>query len=132
VRARRSKVLVLKTRRENIDKVIECSKHAAHSCARAQVGDYVLIAQTKNSLRRGEKSIRYMAVFDGCYEDERGESEATWGRHWTYIIRLRNVKGVRPFNVEDLQVSDRNYGPIMVPFALHESDEDAILKWINR
>ena len=124
-------MLLLKTRKENLDGVIASSKHATHYLPKAAPGDPVLIAQTKASLDKGEKSVRYIATFQECYKDRLGESVKTWGKPWRYIVKLSHMQEVTPFNLEDIQRSNFQYGPVRTHCALLKEDEQAVLDWLG-
>jgi 5-methylcytosine-specific restriction enzyme A len=45
------------------------------------------------------------------YEDLDHESDKIWGHHWQYIIEGTDVRILkRPFNMQDIQITDTNYG----------------------
>ncbi len=125
-------MLLLKTRLENIPGVLESSKHATHQVPSANPDDLVLIAITKGTLPRGEKSIQYVARFSGVHRDDKGEAIDIWRNPWRYIIELEDIKEVPPFNIEEIQASMRSYGYVRTHCRLHPDDEDAVLRWIGQ
>src|SRR3990170_5767507 len=102
-------MLLLKTRLENIPGVLQSSKHATHQLPRAEPGDLVLIAITRNTLPKGQKAIQYIARFHGLRRDRSGESIEIWRNPWRYIIDLGDLREVDPFNIEEVQASMQNY-----------------------
>jgi len=124
-------MILFKNRADTLEQVLANSKHASNTIPNnANHGDIILIAQTMGTLRPNEKSIRYIMRYDRAYEDTSGESLALWGRQWKYIISGYNVQPVEPFNLEDIQVSEHNYKPIMTHCNLRAEDESAVLDWI--
>jgi len=125
-------MLLLKTGSDTLKQVIENSKHASHSIPKGiRRGDIILIAQTKHTLEKNQKSIQYLMCFDECYEDRNNESDALWGKHWKYIIKGYDLRPVEPFNIEEIQVSNINYGPIMTHRLLEKEDVAAVEKHLR-
>ena len=125
-------MLLLKTTLETLDQVIKNCKHASHNRPKEVLkGDIILIAQTKRTLINHKKSIRFIMHLDDCYEDKSNESDKIWGRHWKYIIKGYNLQSIKPFDIEEIQVSTKNYGPIVTHCSLLKEDEDAVLAWIK-
>jgi len=124
-------MLLLKTRAETLPGVLGNAKHASFTRPNADPGDPILIAQTKSTLEPGQKSIRHVMTFVACYEDINNESDRIWGKHWTYIIEGRDVRVIKPFNLEDIQISDHNYDPIVTHGRLKDEDEAAVLAYLS-
>lgn len=123
-------MLLLKTRLENIPGVLRSSKHATHQLPKAEPGDLVLIAITRNTLPKGQKAIQYVARFRGLRQDRSGESIEIWKNPWRYVIDLGDVREADPFNIEDIQVSTQNYGAVRTHCALKPEDEEAVTRWL--
>jgi 5-methylcytosine-specific restriction protein A len=120
-------MILLKTGAETLGAVLEKAKHAQHGRPRgAEPGDTILIAQTKGTLRPGQKPIRWIMEYVGAYEDVRGESERIWGKHWPYIIEGRNVRDVEPFDIADLQVTGKDYGAVQAQCPVEPEDAAAV------
>lgn len=124
-------MLLLKTSAETLPGVLGNAKHASFTRPNAEPGDLILIAQTKGTLKPGQKSIRHVMTFVACYEDIDNESDHIWGKRWTYIIEGRDVQAIKPFNLEDIQISDHKYGPIMTHGRLKDEDEAAVLVYLS-
>jgi len=123
-------VILIKVAANTIEDVIANSKSASNTIPNAVKGDIVLISQTINTLSRGDKSIRYIMSFDECYEDLNNESEKLWGKKWKYIISCSSVQPIEAFNLEDIQISNHNYKPVVTHCKLHSEDEEAVASWI--
>lgn len=125
-------LLLLKTSGETIGNVIRHAKHATNAIPNAQPGDLLLIAQTISSLELGEKQIRYVMTFKGYRLDTQGESQRIWGKQWKYMIDGYDVTEVPGFDLKDIQVTNKNYGPVVTHCRLDPKDEKAILKYISK
>ena len=125
-------MLLLKTSKETIDNVVKYAKHATDTIPNAQLGDLILIAQTITSLEIGQKQIRYIMTFKGHRLDTSAESLRIWGKQWKYMIDGYDVTQILGFNLKDIQVSDKNYGPIVTHCRLNPEDEEAVLKHISK
>lgn len=116
-------MLIIRTSKETLPKVIKYCKHALAVKPKLSQGEIVLIAQKKGTLSPGDKPIKYIMEFSGIYPDNNGESKRIWGKHWRYILDGRNChKLKKPFDISDVQVSSHNYrqgGPFM-----HIAQED--------
>lgn len=53
------------------------------------------------------------------------------GRKWKFIIPGENSRPVEPFDIDDIQVSDKNYNPVVTHCKVEESDEEKVLEWIS-
>ena len=125
-------MLLLKTRAETLETVIKHSKHALHSIPNGiKRGDILLIAQTVHTLKKHQKSIRYLMFFDECYEDRDNESDALWGKHWKYIIKGK-IQPIEPFDIKDIQVSKKNYASVMTYCFLSAEDEIAVKEYLSK
>ena len=125
-------MLLIKTRSDTLRQVIDNCKHATDSIpGEIKHGDIILISQTKKTLRKNQKSIGCLMHFDKIYEDLKNESDALWGQHWRYIIKGYDIQNIKnPFNIEDIQASKKNYGPIVTHCSLLKEDEDAVQKYL--
>lgn len=103
-------VILLRTSPETIGNVVIHAKYALKGeLRRFRPGDIALIAQKAATVPDG-KPIRYMMRFVRSYRDSKNESDAIWGRHWAYIIECRDCRPLlRPFNIRQIQVTDKNY-----------------------
>ena len=122
-------MLLLKTSFKNLPGVLTHSKHASDRYPSAGPGDLVLIAITRTTLPKGEKSIQHVARLGRVRRDTSNESSAIWGgTGWFYIIELDDIRDVDPFNLEEVQESAKNYGPVVTHVRLLPQDEDAVLR----
>jgi len=112
--------------------VLETSKHATHQLPKVEPGDLVLIAITKTTLPKGEKSIQQIGRFVQLHRDVRGESGEIWKKHWKYIIELEDVHDVEPFNLEEVQRTMHPYGTVRTHCALLPEDEQAVEEWLRQ
>jgi 5-methylcytosine-specific restriction enzyme A len=124
-------MVLFKTGLTNLTNVLSHCKHAFHHEVKCSKGEMILIQQTYNSLRSHEKSIRWVMDYVRTYFDSTGESDQIWGNHWNYIIEGKNLRSVEPFDMDDLQVSDKNYKSAVTHVWIESSDEVAILDWIE-
>ncbi len=69
--------------------------------------------------------------FVSCAEDTGNESQRIWGKHWRYIIRGENVRSVEPFDIDEIKVTDKDYGAIQTHGLVDHRDEEVILQWIQ-
>ena len=124
-------MILIKNTADTLGQVIANMRSASNTLpGKVQHGDIVLVAQTKNTLKKGEKSIRYVMYFDESYEDVSNESEALWGKKWKYIIKCFGIRSVEAFDIEDIQVSKHNYKAVVTHCSLLKEDEEAVLDWI--
>lgn len=125
-------MFILKTKKETLSAVLKHQKHASDTELKNAInGDIILISQTKDSLSDDEKSIKYSMKFKRCYKDSNNESNKIWGKHWKYIIEGYNVKPLSiPFNIEDIQVSNKNYAPVVTHCRVDPLDEKEVLKYL--
>jgi 5-methylcytosine-specific restriction protein A len=125
-------MILFKNKAETMEGVLGEAKHATDARPRnANRGDIILIAQTKDTLRPGQKPIRWMMNFVSCEEDVNNESDRIWGRHWRYIINGENVRPVEPFDIDEIKISSKNYGATRVHAEVNPEDEAIILGWIS-
>ena len=94
-------------------------------------GDIILISQTKNTLKNDEKPICWIMDFVSCDKDTKNLSKKIWGKEWKFLIRGENLRPVEPFDIDDVQVSDKNYNPVVTHCKVEEADVEKILDWIN-
>lgn len=124
-------MLLLKTTTEHMDGVRKNSAHASDGVPRdLQIGDWLLIQVTSGPPGNEVQRVKYAMRFASCDADTTGESQRIWGRQWKYLIRgidFRQLK--RPFDIEDIQVSQANYGQGVIRFAyVAPADEAEILQ----
>lgn len=125
-------MLLIKTSIATLEAVLREAKHALHLRPQGlEFGDIILIAQTKDSLRRKQKAIRWIMNYVQIYKDVNDESDKIWGKHWPYIIEGDNVRSVEPFNIEDIQITNKHYGSAQAFSPINPEDESAILQWIG-
>lgn len=105
-------MVIFRTSKETIDKVVSHCKHALNGKPDLTPGEDILISQTVSTTRDGRPPIRYIMQFVRIYRDTDGESKRIWGKKWNYIIEGENcITLKKPFNISNHQVSDKNYGP---------------------
>ena len=122
-------MLLLKTSKDTLPKVIETGKHALMARPEYTPGEIVLIAQTKEDLGSDEAPIKYRMEIVQIYEDKNNESESIWGRHWKYIVEGRNcVQLKNPFDIVDVQITDKNYITGGTFFHIERADAEALMK----
>jgi len=103
-------MILIKTHKSNLSKVVEHCKHALNVQPNLKQGDLILIAQTKRDLLPGEKPIKYIMEFSRIYRDIYNESFKIWGKKWKYIIEGINCRALKnPFDISLIQISDHNY-----------------------
>ena len=107
-----TKIVILKTKKIYLDHVVSMKIHATDGLPRdVNRGDIVLIAQTKETLEPHQQQIAYAAIYDFAREDNDGMTDAIFGRHWRYIIFLQDLAALlTPFFMDEVQISDENYG----------------------
>jgi len=122
-------MLLVKVNANTIEQVVAQCKYASKGMPKnVKTGEIILIAQTINSLKKDEKSIRYAMYYDKCYEDINGESQKLWGQQWKYILQGYGIKPIRPFNIKEIQVSKQNYDSAVNYAYLLKEDEEIVLK----
>lgn len=125
-------MLIFKTDASTMKGVLENAMHATNSRPlRVNRGDLILIYQTIGSLKPGERAIRYVMDFVSYEKDVNDESVTIWDKKWKYLIKGKNLRPVEPFDINDIQVSDRKYGSIQTFGYVDEKDEPIILDWID-
>lgn len=115
------KLVVLRTLPENLDGVIQTSKHALDVRLTAQQGDILLIGHSG----RVTHAMRLR-----CQRpDTSGETEVIGGRRWRFIIDGDELcQLVRPFSPQRERVTDvgrKNYGPCFALFYVLDDDARA-------
>jgi hypothetical protein len=122
-------MIILKTTSDHLQAVIRNLKYATDDLpTQLTPGDDVLIQVTFLSERQGPPKIRYAWKHLRCYEDTRGESVALWQHRWRFIVeggRLCRLK--RPFDVRDVQVTEKDYGAAVRYVYVEPQDVSAIL-----
>lgn len=125
-------MLIFKTDASTLDGVLDNSMHATNGRPlKANQGDLILIFQTKGTLKNDEKPIKYVMDFVSYEEDVNDESVRIWGNKWKYLIKGENLREVPPFDIEDIQVSDRKYGSIQTFGYVDKDDLPLVLDWIS-
>lgn len=124
-------MVLFKNSAHTMEGVLRNAMHATDSRPiGAKAGDIILIAQTKTTLRPGQKSIRWIMEFVSCEEDVSNESGRIWGKHWRYVIRGKNLRSIEPFDIGTLQESSKNYDAIVTHGPVDPDDEASILRWL--
>lgn len=105
-------MIILKTSPDNIEKVVELSKHALHSRPNLlKEDDLILISQTITKTKDGGPPIRYVMKFSRIYPDLKGESKKIWGQEWRFIVEGKDCRRLKqPFDIMTLKISARDYG----------------------
>ena len=125
-------MILFKNRAETMEGVLREAKHATDARPHyATLGEIILIAQTKGTLRLGQKPIRWIMDFLSCEEDNHNESDRIWGRHWRYLVVGENVRSVEPFDIDEIKVSSKNYGATRVHARVNPEDEAVVMDWIS-
>lgn len=124
-------MVIFKTKLSTLNGVLNESKHAFHTKVECFEGETILIQQTYDSLRPGEKAIRWAMTYSKTYFDNTNETDRIWGSHWNYIIEGKNLRSIEPFNIEDIQVSSKNYKSAVTHVWVDQQDEVMILDWIE-
>jgi len=121
-------MLLLKTSKDTLPKVIETSKHALSARPDYSPGELALIAQTKEDLSPGEPPIRYRMEIARIYQDNGNESDQIWGKHWKYIVEGRNFLPLKnPFDISEVQVTGKNYVTGGTFFHIEKADAEALM-----
>ena len=123
-------MLLLKTREEHMAGVRKNRMHATDAAPqRVSHGDWLLVQVTSGPPTNEVRRVKYAMRFDECYRDEARDSERIWGHRWEFIVRGYDFRILRrPFDIEQLQVSNANYGQGVIRFAyIHPDDEREIL-----
>jgi 5-methylcytosine-specific restriction enzyme A len=124
-------MVIFKTKASTLNQVLFHSKHAFHNKLKLSEGELILIQQTYKTLEPNEKSIRWVMNYASTYFDQAKESDKIWGSHWNYIIEGTNLRSIEPFNIEDIQVSNKDYKSAVTHVWVDKSDEVAILNWLD-
>lgn len=125
-------MLLIKTSMNTLGAVLREAKHASIGKPKhVKPGDIILVSQTKNTTPPNQKSIRWIMEYIDTREDINNDSDRIWGRHWRYIIEAKNVRYVEPFNIDEIQVTKKDYGPAVAFSTIEPEDETAILSWIG-
>jgi hypothetical protein len=105
-------MIIVRTSGETIGKVVQHAKHALNGRPRLSPGEFILIAQTKNSLPHRVKPIQYCMEFESCIYDRDRESQKIWGKFWPYLILGKNCRPLKnPFDIcEVIKNSCKDYG----------------------
>jgi 5-methylcytosine-specific restriction protein A len=121
-------MLLIKTSAGTLRNVLLNAKHAVNGRpSNVREGDIILVSQTKGTLARGQKPIRWIMDYVRAYKDSSGESDKLWGRHWPYIVEARNVRSVEPFDLDDIRTTNKKYKKVRTFCAVAPEDEAAVL-----
>ena len=129
-------MLLLKTHEKHMAGVRRNRKHATDGAPQhVKVGDVLLVQVTFGSPNNETQRVQYAMRFVRCYEDSLGESKRIWGHQWRYIIEGDDFRILRrPFDIDDVKVTDTNYGQGVIRFAyVDPRDVEAITKggWLT-
>lgn len=125
-------MLIFKNDASTMDNVLKYTMHASNGRPRrAQPGELILIYQTKGSLSPGDKPIQWAMDFVSYEEDVNDESVRIWGKKWKYLIKGANLRALKPFDIADIQVSNRKYGSIQTFGYVDKKDEPVILNYMG-
>jgi hypothetical protein len=120
-------MLILKTNGDHLLSCVRERKHALHAKPELSKDEIILLCETADTLKPGQRPIRYAMRFSGIREDTAGESRTLWGRQWRYIIDAAAAWELHePFSMQDIQVTERSYaqgGPVV---HVHPDDERVI------
>ena len=121
-------VIILKTTSDHAKGVRTHRKHATDvPPVDLAAGDDVLVQVTFLTARGGPPTVRYRMRFVRCYPDIHNESDAIWGQHWDYIIECRDLCVLRrPFDIQQVQKSAKDYGAAVRYVYVDPVDETAI------
>jgi hypothetical protein len=102
-------MLILKTRPENLGRVVEAQKHALHGrLNNAQPGDLLLLAEIRP---HGPALVRYGMRFKTQRRANPGETEAIWGQRWDFVIEGEGCRELNHrFDPQVEKVTSTNYG----------------------
>lgn len=119
-----TKLILLKTRPENLLKVVEVQKHALHGkLARAEPGDLLLLAEVRP---HGAARATHAMWFTGQRAADEGETERIWNERWPFIVEGEGCSPLdHPFVPEDVKVSAANYSQGGTVFYIDLADADA-------
>jgi len=82
-------------------------------------------------LKPDEKPISYVMNFVSYEEDLNDESVKIWGNKWKYLIKGNNLRPVKPFDIDEIKISPRNYGSIQTFGYIDKKDQPIVLDWIG-
>ncbi len=117
-------VILLKTRPENFERVIERQRHALDGMlSKAQPGDLLLLARTQN---HGSAQVHYAMWFERQRRASAGEVEENWpGNDWDIIVEGRDCCRLeRPFDPQLEKVSQKSYGQGGTIFYIEAQDAE--------
>ncbi|MDD2700875.1 MAG: hypothetical protein PHH36_06510 [Sideroxydans sp.] len=120
-------MLLFKTSKDTLPAVVMFAKHVQRPSAAP--GEVILIAQTRDELQPGQKAIQFRMELLGIHGDSKKESNAIWGRSWNYIVEGYNCLPLKtPFDIADVQVTNRNYQQGGTFFHVDPKDVQAIVE----
>jgi hypothetical protein len=103
-------MIIFRTHPDHLAEVVRLSQYALATMPRIDPGDQILIAQTVTKTYQGPR-IRYVMYFTSISPDLSGETMKIWGKRWKYIVIGKGCRELaRPFSIQAIQTSDRNYG----------------------
>lgn len=106
-------MILFKNSAATMEGVLENQMHATDNPPRRiRRGDIILIAQTKSTLKSGQKPIRWVMDFVNWERDTQNRSDQIWGRHWNYLIIGENVRSVEPFDIGLIKNPQKNYNAV--------------------
>ena len=126
-------MLLFKNKSDTMQGVLVNAMHATMGKPHGAVkGDIILIAQTKTTLRQGEKPIRWIMNFVSCEEDKDDLTIKIWGHKWRYIVVGENLRSIEPFDLMDIKTSSKDYNAVQTHCQILDEDEEQVLDWISQ
>lgn len=125
-------MLLFKNSAGTMQGVLENTMHATNGKPQSvKKGDIILIAQTKTTLKTGEKPIRWVMDFVSCQEDKNDLTIKIWDHKWRYIIKGENLRSIEPFDIMDIKASSKDYDSVQTHCQIEPEDEEIIMDWIS-
>jgi len=125
-------MLIFRTDESILNGVLENAMYASNTRPiKAKPGNIILIYETKKFVGQHEKPINYVMDFVSYEEDINDETVKIWGTKSKYIIKGKNLREVKPFDIKDIQVSHIRYGNIPGYGYIKEKDQPFVLEWIG-
>ena len=125
-------MLMFRTDESVLNGVLENAMYASNTRpVKAKPGSIILIYEAKKLLGKDEKPINYVMDFVSYEEDINDDTVKIWGKKSKYIIKGKNLREVKPFDIKDIQVSHRRYGIIRGYGYIKEKDQPFVLDWIG-
>ena len=124
-------MLIFRTDESILSGVLENAMFASNTRpVKAKPGNIILIYETKRLVGPDEKPINYVMDFVSYEEDINDDTVKIWGKKSKYIIKGKNLREVKPFDIKDIQVSHLRYGNIPYGY-IKEKDQPIVLEWIG-